>query len=120
MSAEFVACMEDVLDLYAEPYDPERPALFVIDREGVVRYAYLGWQQWEIRSNAEVLEVCRGIPCEVARMIHAEFQSANTFRLSVLTTHPRTGLLLPGSRTARPPGWPGGGLFVRSTTCSAT
>ena len=27
MSAEFVACMEDVLDLYAEPYDPERPAV---------------------------------------------------------------------------------------------
>ena len=27
MSAEFVACMEDVLDLYAEPYDPERPVV---------------------------------------------------------------------------------------------
>ncbi len=25
MSTEFVACMEDVLDLYAEPYDPKRP-----------------------------------------------------------------------------------------------
>jgi len=25
VGAEFVACMEDVLDLYAEPYDPERP-----------------------------------------------------------------------------------------------
>ncbi len=25
MSAEFVACMEDVLDLYGEPYDPKRP-----------------------------------------------------------------------------------------------
>ena len=25
VSAEFVACMEDVLDLYAEPYDPQRP-----------------------------------------------------------------------------------------------
>ncbi len=25
MSAEFVAAMEDVLDLYAEPYDPQRP-----------------------------------------------------------------------------------------------
>ncbi len=42
----------------------QRPALLVIDREGVVRYAYLGWQQWEIPSNAKVLEVCRGIPCE--------------------------------------------------------
>ncbi len=27
MSADFVACMEDVLDLYAEPYDPERPVV---------------------------------------------------------------------------------------------
>ena len=25
VSAEFVANMEDVLDLYAEPYDPQRP-----------------------------------------------------------------------------------------------
>ena len=31
MSAEFVACMEDVLDLYAEPYDPKRPVVcFVV------------------------------------------------------------------------------------------
>ena len=27
MSAEFVACMEDVLDLYAEPYDSKRPVV---------------------------------------------------------------------------------------------
>ena len=27
MSDEFVACMEDVLDLYAEPYDPKRPVV---------------------------------------------------------------------------------------------
>ena len=27
MSAEFAACMEDVLDLYAEPYDPNRPVV---------------------------------------------------------------------------------------------
>ena len=27
MSAGFVACMEDVLDLYAEPYDPKRPVV---------------------------------------------------------------------------------------------
>ncbi len=42
----------------------QRPALFIIDRESIVRYAYLGSQQWDIPSNAEVLEVCRGIPCE--------------------------------------------------------
>ena len=27
MSAEFVAHMEDVLDLYAQPYDPRRPVV---------------------------------------------------------------------------------------------
>ena len=27
MSAEFVAHMEEVLDLYAEPYDPQRPVV---------------------------------------------------------------------------------------------
>ena len=27
MSAEFVANMEDLLDLYAEPYDPRRPVV---------------------------------------------------------------------------------------------
>jgi peroxiredoxin Q/BCP len=33
----------------------QRPALFVIDREGILRYAYLGWQQWEIPSIDETL-----------------------------------------------------------------
>ena len=27
MSADFVAAMKDVLDLYAEPYDPQRPVV---------------------------------------------------------------------------------------------
>ena len=33
----------------------QRPGLFIIDKEGVVRYAYLGWQQWEIPSVDETL-----------------------------------------------------------------
>jgi len=33
----------------------QRPGLFVIDREGVVRYAYLGRQQWEIPTVDETL-----------------------------------------------------------------
>lgn len=33
----------------------QRPGLFIVDREGVVRYAYLGWQQWEIPSLEEML-----------------------------------------------------------------
>ena len=39
----------------------QRPALFVLDRNGIVRFAYLGSQQWEIPSNEKVLEVCRRI-----------------------------------------------------------
>lgn len=33
----------------------QRPALFVIDGEGAVRYAYLGWQQWEIPEINDTL-----------------------------------------------------------------
>jgi peroxiredoxin Q/BCP len=33
----------------------QRPGLFVIDKDGIVRYAYLGWQQWEIPSVEETL-----------------------------------------------------------------
>jgi peroxiredoxin len=34
----------------------QRPALFIIDGEGIVRYAYLGWQQWEIPTVDETLQ----------------------------------------------------------------
>lgn len=33
----------------------QRPGMFIIDRQGVVRYAYLGWQQWEIPAVDETL-----------------------------------------------------------------
>lgn len=33
----------------------QRPGLFIVDGEGTVRYAYLGWQQWEIPSIEETL-----------------------------------------------------------------
>jgi peroxiredoxin Q/BCP len=33
----------------------QRPALFIVDKEGAVRYAHLGWQQWEIPSVDETL-----------------------------------------------------------------
>lgn len=36
----------------------QRPGLYVIDRQGVVRFAQIGWQQWDIPRNAEVLKVC--------------------------------------------------------------
>jgi peroxiredoxin len=34
----------------------QRPGLFIIDMQGITRYAYLGSQQWEIPSNKIVLE----------------------------------------------------------------
>jgi peroxiredoxin Q/BCP len=34
----------------------QRPGLFIVDGDGVVRYAYLGWQQWEIPSVQETLK----------------------------------------------------------------
>jgi peroxiredoxin len=34
----------------------QRPGLFIVDGEGVVRYAHLGWQQWEIPTIDETLE----------------------------------------------------------------
>ena len=33
----------------------QRPGLFVVDGDGIVRYAYLGFQQWEIPSIDETL-----------------------------------------------------------------
>ncbi len=33
----------------------QRPGLFVIDKDGIVRFAYLGFQQWEIPTIDETL-----------------------------------------------------------------
>jgi peroxiredoxin Q/BCP len=33
----------------------QRPGVFIIDGEGTVRYAYLGFQQWEIPSIDDTL-----------------------------------------------------------------
>jgi peroxiredoxin len=35
----------------------QRPAMFVVDREGTVRFDSIGTQQWEIPSNETVLAV---------------------------------------------------------------
>jgi peroxiredoxin len=35
----------------------QRPALFVVDREGIVRFDSIGTQQWQIPSNDNVLAV---------------------------------------------------------------
>jgi hypothetical protein len=34
-----------------------RPALFVVDRNGVVRFDSIGTQQWQIATNEAVLAV---------------------------------------------------------------
>lgn len=34
----------------------QRPAVFVVDAEGDVRFAYVGTQQWDIPKNVQVLE----------------------------------------------------------------
>ena len=41
----------------------QRPGLFIIDRNGVVRFAHVGRQQWNIPSMDQVLEVCRALRC---------------------------------------------------------
>jgi hypothetical protein len=35
----------------------QRPALFVVDAEGIVRFDSIGGQQWEIPTNENVLSV---------------------------------------------------------------
>ncbi len=42
----------------------QRPGLFVVDREGVIRYSQVGWQQWQIPNDSQVLEVCGDIHCK--------------------------------------------------------
>jgi peroxiredoxin len=39
----------------------QRPALFVIDGDGTVRYNQVGVQQWQIPPNEEILGVLRGL-----------------------------------------------------------
>jgi peroxiredoxin len=34
----------------------QRPGLFIVDGEGIVRYAYLGWQQYEIPTIDQTLQ----------------------------------------------------------------
>lgn len=39
----------------------QRPALFVVDGEGVVRFDSIGTQQWQIPTNDNVLKVLAGL-----------------------------------------------------------
>jgi peroxiredoxin len=39
----------------------QRPALFVVDSEGVMRFDSIGTQQWQIPTNDNVLRVLAGL-----------------------------------------------------------
>ncbi len=39
----------------------QRPALFVVDPSGIVRFDSIGKQQWEIPTNDNVLDVIAGL-----------------------------------------------------------
>ena len=61
-SLPFPCLVDEAHDVY-DLYDVQtrllslgqRPGLFIIDKAGIVRYAYLGSQQWEIPPNTKVL-----------------------------------------------------------------
>ena len=40
----------------------QRPGLFIIDAEGTVRFAHLGFQQWEIPTVDETLKQLDALP----------------------------------------------------------
>ena len=42
----------------------QRPAVFVIDRTGVVRFDAIGTQQWQIADNKTVLDILASLPPE--------------------------------------------------------
>jgi len=67
-------CLADArLDVYRQ-YQVEshllslgqRPAMYGVDREGIVRYAYLGTQQWQVGDIDEALRALEQ-PAEKAR-----------------------------------------------------
>ena len=58
----YVAVVDDSLEVF-QLFDVQskwysmgqRPGLFIIDKDGVVQFAYIGLQQWEIPTNDLVL-----------------------------------------------------------------
>jgi peroxiredoxin len=35
----------------------QRPGLFIVDKDGIIQFSYVGSQQWEIPSNQEILKL---------------------------------------------------------------
>ena len=42
----------------------QRPGLFVVDRQGMIQYSHVGWQQWQIPNDSQLLGVCEDIHCK--------------------------------------------------------
>jgi peroxiredoxin len=40
----------------------QRPALYAVDRDGIVRYAFLGTQQWQVGDTDEALAALASTP----------------------------------------------------------
>ena len=47
----------------------QRPGLFIIDKAGIVRFAFIGMQQWEIPPNAQVLEILQEIENQTIKTV---------------------------------------------------
>lgn len=39
----------------------QRPGLFIIDKQGIVQFSHVGYQQWEIPTNQKVLAILQDI-----------------------------------------------------------
>ncbi len=39
----------------------QRPGLFIVDKDGIIQFSYVGIQQWEIPSNHDVLSKLKEI-----------------------------------------------------------
>ncbi len=47
----------------------QRPGLFIIDKDGIVRFAFIGMQQWEIPPNSQVLELLQEIENQTLKSV---------------------------------------------------
>ena len=74
MSGEFVARMEDVLDLYHADYDPDHPVVcfdetsrqLVADKRPVIGAKPGGWNDMTTSTSETALETCS---CSVSRKL---------------------------------------------------
>jgi peroxiredoxin len=54
-------------DVASRPWSlGQRPGLFVIDRNGNIRWSHVGWQQWDIPTNARVLAMLEQLASEAS------------------------------------------------------